>query len=85
MFFVFQYESPSSDEGSNDEDNPTSDQQSITAAHPMLYNSRVNMNYIRARIRHHNNVRRRPSGRNGDALAEVDACGALSQQTRANG
>lgn len=85
MVFVFQYESSSSDEGSHEEDNPINDQQPNSAAHPMLYKLRVNMDYIRARLRHHNTVGRRPTGPNGEVLAEVEAYGALLQEIRANG
>lgn len=51
----------------------------------MQYNIRVNMEYIRARIRHYNNFRRRPAGLIGKVLAEVEARGALLSETQENG
>lgn len=77
---IRQYEVSDSDSNASD-----INQEPKNSARSMLYNFRVNKDYIRARIRHFNTSRRRPKGPNGETLGELDACGALLTEIRTNG
>jgi hypothetical protein len=81
---TLQYESSGSDSSSSGEDSEVETEPS-GAVRPMLYNYKVNIDYIRARIRLHKATKVRPINLNGEKLADVEAAGALQSELKASG